>query len=69
MLQRNLAYPLAILILVFLTVITVLLVLQNTVELLIGIKALPVGTMVSDEMINKLFQVIKYNLFNTFTVK
>lgn len=39
--QRNLGYPLAMLLLLLLTSITVLLVMQNTIELLIGIKALP----------------------------
>ncbi|KAF9417790.1 hypothetical protein HW555_005204, partial [Spodoptera exigua] len=40
-LQRNVVYPLAMLLLLALTTITVLMVLQNTLELLIGIKALP----------------------------
>ncbi|CAH2243074.1 jg2180 [Pararge aegeria aegeria] len=43
-LQRNVAYPLAMLLLLALTTITVLMVLQNTLELLIGIKALPLST-------------------------
>lgn len=38
---RNLLYPLAMLLLLLITSITVLLVMQNTIELLIGIKALP----------------------------
>lgn len=42
--QRNFVYPLAMLLLLFLTGITLLLVLQNTLELLIGIKALPLST-------------------------
>lgn len=45
--QRNLIYPLAMLMLLFLTGITVLIVVQNTLELLIGIKALPLSTRVS----------------------
>lgn len=46
-LQRNVVYPLAMLLLLALTTITVLMVLQNTLELLIGIKALPLSTRVS----------------------
>ncbi|XP_073843049.1 protein Lilipod-like isoform X1 [Musca autumnalis] len=42
--QRNFVYPLAMLLLLFFTGITVLLVVQNTLELLIGIKALPLST-------------------------
>lgn len=45
--QRNLIYPLAMLMLLFLTGITVLIVVQNTLELLIGIKALPLSTRVN----------------------
>lgn len=45
--QRNLVYPLAMLMLLFLTGITVLVVVQNTLELLIGIKALPLSTRVN----------------------
>lgn len=44
---RNLIYPLAMLLLLLLTSITVLLVVQNTIELLIGIKALPLSSRVS----------------------
>lgn len=43
-LQRNVVYPLAMLLLLGLTTITVLMVLQNTLELLIGIKAVPLST-------------------------
>lgn len=43
-LQRNFVYPLAMLLLLFLTGLTVLIVVQNTLELLIGIKALPLST-------------------------
>ncbi|XP_021913510.1 protein Lilipod isoform X3 [Zootermopsis nevadensis] len=43
-LQRNLMYPVAMLLLCALTAVTVLMVLQNTLELLIGIKALPLST-------------------------
>ncbi|KAM7363573.1 LMBR1-like protein lilipod isoform 2-T3 [Cochliomyia hominivorax] len=42
--QRNFVYPLAMLLLLFFTGITILLVVQNTLELLIGIKALPLST-------------------------
>ncbi|KAL5273633.1 LMBR1L family protein [Megaselia abdita] len=42
--QRNFVYPLAMLLLLFFTGLTVLLVIQNTLELLIGIKALPLST-------------------------
>lgn len=45
--QRNFVYPLAMLLLLFFTGITILLVVQNTLELLIGIKALPLSTRVS----------------------
>lgn len=45
--QRNFVYPIAMLLLLLLTGITVLLVVQNTLELLIGIKALPQSTRVS----------------------
>lgn len=45
--QRNFVYPLAMLLLLFFTGVTVLLVVQNTLELLIGIKALPLSTRVS----------------------
>jgi hypothetical protein len=44
---RNLIYPLAMLLLLLITSITVLLVMQNTIELLIGIKALPLSSRVS----------------------
>lgn len=43
-LQRNLMYPVAMLLLCAMTAVTVLMVLQNTLELLIGIKALPLST-------------------------
>uniref|UniRef100_A0A336MNJ6 CSON004217 protein n=1 Tax=Culicoides sonorensis TaxID=179676 RepID=A0A336MNJ6_CULSO len=42
--QRNFVYPVAMLLLLALTGITVLLVAQNTIELLIGIKALPLSS-------------------------
>lgn len=51
---RNLIYPLAMLLLLLLTSITVLLVVQNTIELLIGIKALPLSSRVSIEAITSL---------------
>lgn len=41
--SRNIIYPLAMLLLLFLTSITILLVLLNIVEILIGFKALPVS--------------------------
>uniref|UniRef100_A0A1B6K5F8 Protein LMBR1L n=1 Tax=Homalodisca liturata TaxID=320908 RepID=A0A1B6K5F8_9HEMI len=43
-LQRNVVYPVCMLILLALTAITVLIVVQNTIELLIGIKALPISS-------------------------
>lgn len=43
---RNLIYPIAMLLLLLLTSITILLVMQNTIELLIGIKALPLSSRV-----------------------
>lgn len=43
-LRRNLGYPIMMLFLLFLTSLSVLMVGQNMVELLIGMKALPVGT-------------------------
>lgn len=45
--QRTFVYPLAMLLLLFCTAVTILLVVQNTLELLIGIKALPLSTRVS----------------------
>jgi hypothetical protein len=44
--QRNFVYPLAMLLLLVLTSITVMLVVQNAIELLIGIKALPLSSRV-----------------------
>jgi hypothetical protein len=41
--RRNLGYPIVMLLLLALTVISVLMVSQNTVEILIGLKALPKG--------------------------
>lgn len=43
-LQRNFVYPICMLLLFALTGITVLIVVQNTLELLIGIKALPLSS-------------------------
>lgn len=45
-LRRNVLYPLAMLMLLAVTATTVLIVVQNTLELLIGIKALPLSTRV-----------------------
>ncbi|KAF5305480.1 hypothetical protein FQA39_LY01571 [Lamprigera yunnana] len=42
--RRNFFYPVAVILLIGLTAITVCMVLQNTVELLIGIKALPLSS-------------------------
>ncbi|XP_016981963.1 protein Lilipod [Drosophila rhopaloa] len=42
--QRTFVYPLAMLLLLFCTGVTILLVVQNTLELLIGMKALPLST-------------------------
>ncbi|KAG8328085.1 Limb region 1 -like protein [Homalodisca vitripennis] len=49
-LQRNVVYPVCMLILLALTAITVLIVVQNTIELLIGIKALPISSRVFPEV-------------------
>lgn len=46
-LQRNFIYPIAMIVLLAFTIITVFIVLQNTIELLIGFKALPISTRVS----------------------
>lgn len=45
--KQNFLYPLAMLMLLLFTGITILLVVQNTLELLIGFKALPLSTRVS----------------------
>lgn len=45
--RRTLLYPLAMLALLILSTTTALLAVQNTLELLIGIKALPLSTRVS----------------------
>lgn len=45
--QRNLVYPLCMLVLFAVSAVTVLIVIQNTLELLIGIKALPLSTRVT----------------------
>lgn len=50
-LQRNLMYPLAMLLLLVITGMTVLIVVMNSLELLIGIKALPLSTRVSFSVI------------------
>lgn len=55
-LQRNLMYPLAMLLLLVTTGITVLTVVMNSVELLIGIKALPLSTRVSSSVIHLFIQ-------------
>lgn len=46
-LRRNILYPFAMLVLLGLTAITVLIVVQNTLGMLIGIKTLPLSTKVS----------------------
>ncbi|KAI4460373.1 lipocalin-1 interacting membrane receptor limr [Holotrichia oblita] len=46
-LRRNLVYPVAMILLIGLTGITVLIVVHNTIELLIGIRALPLSSRVS----------------------
>jgi LMBR1-like membrane protein len=58
---RNLIYPLAMLLLLLITSITVLLVMQNTIELLIGIKALPLSSRVS--FVKILENSMKFQLF------
>lgn len=45
--RRNIIYPVAILLLLGLTILAVLLVVQNTLSLLIGIKALPSSSKVT----------------------
>lgn len=50
---RNLIYPVSMLLLLLMTFITVLLVVTNTIELLIGIKALPLSSRVSYSTIMK----------------
>lgn len=59
--QRNFVYPLAMLLLLFFTGLTVLLVIQNTLELLIGIKALPLSTRVRHSLINISSFTLKIN--------
>lgn len=49
--RRTLLYPLAMLVLFMLSTATALLAVQNTLELLIGIKALPLSTRVSIQII------------------
>lgn len=46
-LLRNVIYPVAMILLLGLIIITIFMVLQNTVELLIGMKALPLSSRVS----------------------
>lgn len=48
--KQNFLYPIAMLLLLLFTGITILLVVQNTLELLIGFKALPLSTRVSNLM-------------------
>lgn len=64
--QRNFVYPVAMLLLLLLTGITVLLVVQNTLELLIGIKALPMSTRVSSYLFIFFFSsfLISYSYSN-----
>lgn len=50
--RRTLLYPLAMLALLILSTATALLAVQNTLELLIGIKALPLSTRVSIYMLH-----------------
>lgn len=57
-LRRNVLYPVAMLLLIGLTGIAVLAVIQNTLLLLIGIKALPSSTRV-----RQTFLYFFYNLF------
>lgn len=58
--QRNLVYPLAMLALLALTGFTILMVVQNTLELLIGIKALPLSTRVSIQTVREWHTRLKY---------
>lgn len=56
--QRNLVFPIIMLLLVLLTSITVALVAQNAIELLIGIKALPLSSRVRNWINNFVINLI-----------
>jgi hypothetical protein len=53
-------YPVAMLLLCAMTAVTVLMVLQNTLELLIGIKALPLSTRVSQLLLNLQYALLLF---------
>lgn len=57
--QRNLVYPLAMLALLALTGFTILMVVQNTLELVIGIKALPLSTRETIQTVRVISETIK----------
>ena len=57
--RRTLVYPLAMLALLFLSTTTALLAVQNTLQLLIGIKALPLSTRVCILFIMNPFSFLK----------
>jgi hypothetical protein len=61
-------YPVAILLLCALTAVTVLMVLQNTIELLVGVKALPLSTRVSQLLLNRQYTVLLFS-FTVCTVR
>lgn len=54
-------YPVAMLLLCAMTAVTVLMVLQNTLELLIGIKALPLSTRVSQLLLNLQYTHLRFS--------
>jgi hypothetical protein len=53
-------YPVAMLLLCAMTAVTVLMVLQNTLELLIGMKALPLSTRVSQLIFNLQYPLLLF---------
>ncbi|KAI4460343.1 lipocalin-1 interacting membrane receptor limr [Holotrichia oblita] len=69
-LRRNLVYPVAMILLIGLTGITVLIVVHNTIELLIGIRALPLSSRVSCIIIVviALLFCLKNNYFNFYLI-
>lgn len=61
--RRNVLNPVAMLLLFSLTVLTVLIVIQNTIQLLIGMKALPLSSRVSFFTVKYLFRHVT-NVFS-----
>jgi hypothetical protein len=62
-------YPVAMLLLCAMTAVTVLMVLQNTLELLIGIKALPLSTRVSQLILNLQYTLLLFSFTVTTAVR